>query len=147
MELRPELLPPTIAAERLAELAGEIERIGDLLSRGEPAAGAIEDFNRATGHNYAAHDFTDYLDWRTLDEFAVEAARPAYPRVADITRAELAEIVRRIQSADPETDYYSRVLDASVNHPNWGNLVFHTPDLDDPEQIADEILAYRPIAL
>ncbi|QKW33764.1 hypothetical protein HUT06_06725 [Actinomadura sp. NAK00032] len=147
MDLRPELLPPTAAPERLAELASEIERIADLLARGEPAAAAIDEFNQATGHAYTTHDFTDHLDRRTLDEFALEAARPAHPRVADITRAELAEIVRRIQAADPETDYYSRVLDASVSSPDWAALIFHTPALDDPDQIADEILAHRPIAL
>jgi hypothetical protein len=94
MDLRPELLPPTVAPERLTELASEIERIAALLAR-----------------------------------------------------AELAEIVRRIQAADPESDYYSRVVDASVSNPDWAALVFHTPALDDPDQIADEILTHRPIAL
>ncbi|NEA27128.1 hypothetical protein G3I70_32205 [Actinomadura bangladeshensis] len=78
-----------------------------------------------------------------LTELASEIERIT----ALLTRAEPAEIVRRIQAADPETDYYSRVVDASVSDPDWAALVFHTPALDDPDQIAGEILTHRPIAL
>ncbi|MEW2359859.1 hypothetical protein [Spirillospora sp. NPDC029432] len=147
MDLRPELLPPPVAPARLAELAREIERIEDRLRRGEPAAAEIAAFNEATGHAYGVHDFTEYHDRRTLTEFAKEAARPAHPRVADITRAELAEIVRRIQAADHETDHYLLVLESSVSDPNAADLIFGPSAPEDPDEIATRILAHRPIAL
>ncbi|MBG6093402.1 hypothetical protein [Actinomadura viridis] len=150
MDLRPELLPPPVAPERLAELAREIERIGDLLYRGEPAAEAVAGFNRATGHDYEASDFAEYHAWRTLEDFAKEAARPAWPRVSGLTRDELAEIVRRLRAADPESDHYLRLLRACVTHPAASDLIFTPPpglEAASPEEIADRILAHRPIAL
>jgi hypothetical protein len=97
VELRGELLPPAVPAERLEELGREIERIEALLSNDwEAGSRAVDAFNAATGHAYEPSDFLGRYESRDLDEFALEAARPAWPRVADITVEELAEIVRRI---------------------------------------------------
>ncbi|NUS14700.1 MAG: hypothetical protein HOY69_25440 [Streptomyces sp.] len=151
MDLRPELLPPPVTRQRLGELCAEVERIAGLLTACPAAAGeAIAAFNAVTGHDYAALDFAEYQGSRSLEEFAREAARPARPAVADITRDELAEIVRRIRAAGAESDYYLRLLQANVPHPRVGDLVFcPSDDLRDAsaEQIADEALRYRPIAL
>jgi hypothetical protein len=78
-----------------------------------------------------------------------EAARPARPIVADITREELAEVVRRIMAADPETDYYLRLLEANTVHPGVSDLIFHPPShLHEAtaERIVDAALDYRPMA-
>ncbi|MFC5833794.1 hypothetical protein [Nonomuraea insulae] len=58
-----------------------------------------------------------------IAELARDAARPDRLKVPDITREELAEIVRRIMQADPE------LQDATA------------------EEIVDAALSYRPIAL
>ncbi|WP_326790488.1 hypothetical protein [Streptomyces sp. NBC_00151] len=151
MDLRPELLPPPVSRQRLDELCAEVERIGDLLeTRPEAAGEAIEAFNAMTGHDYVALDFAEYNGRRSLEEFATEAARPAYPRVADVTRGELVEIVRRLLTASPESDYYLLLLQANVSHPGVIDLIFHpSDDLQDAsaEQIVDAALKYRPIAL
>ncbi|MFF3336268.1 hypothetical protein ACFYWX_43335 [Streptomyces sp. NPDC002888] len=119
MELRPELLPPPVSRQRLDELCAEVERIADLLeARPEAAGEAIAAFNAMTGHEYEARDFAEYDGSRSLEEFAREAARPARPMVADITRDELVEIVRRLLMADLENDYYLRLLEA-----NWSGSV------------------------
>ncbi|WP_261992512.1 hypothetical protein [Streptomyces sp. MS191] len=81
-----------------------------------------------TGHDYEALDFAEYYGGRTLEEFAMEAARPARPVVTDITRDELVEIVRRILMAAPESDYYLRLLEVNVPHPCVSELVFHPSD-------------------
>ncbi|MDX2852482.1 bacteriocin immunity protein [Actinacidiphila glaucinigra] len=152
MDLRPELLPPPVSPERLAELAREIERIEDLAGSGEPAEQAVTAFNGRTGHDYLLSDFTCYDASRGLEEFAREAARPARTRVADVTREELAEIVRRVE-ADPageDTDYYLLLFDCNTPHPRACDLIFHPPaGLEDapPERIVDAAFAYRPIAL
>jgi hypothetical protein len=73
-----------------------------------------------------------------------------HPRVPGITRDELAEIVRRLQAADPETDYYLRLLEANVAHPGVSDLIYHPPAelrQASAEQIVDTALSYRPIAL
>ncbi|MEU8465653.1 hypothetical protein [Streptomyces sp. NPDC029003] len=151
MDLRPELVPPRVSRQRLDELCAEVERIADLLvARPEAAREAIVAFNAMTGHDYVALDFAEYDGSRSLEEFAREAARPAWPVVADISRDELAEIVRRLLMASPDSDYYLRLLKANVSHPRVSDLVFHPSDpLKDvsAEQIVDEALNYRPIAL
>lgn len=76
-----------------------------------------------------------------------------YPRVPDITRDELAEIVRRIldcERSEEEQDHYVLVFETNVIRPGALDLIFYPPDgLEDatPEQIVDAAQAYRPIAL
>jgi hypothetical protein len=155
MELRPELLPPPVTPERTAALSREIERICALLDRRSPdsgqAASAIAAFNAMTGHAYTAYDFAGYHASRNLEDFALEAARPAWPRVPDITRDELAEVTRRILDDPASTDcpYYLLILQANVPHPAIGNLIFWPAAGTQPtaEEIIDEVLSHRPIPL
>ncbi|MEU5876786.1 hypothetical protein [Spirillospora sp. NPDC047279] len=150
MELRSELLPPVVDEGRRRLLGEEIERISGLIQRGEPVDEAIMVFNRATGHCYGIHDFAEYWGSRDLEDFALEAARPARPQVVDVTRDELVGIVDRILAGDPEVDYYLRLLEANVPHPGVQGLIYHPPaELQDAsaEQIVDVALGYRPIAL
>lgn len=142
MDLRPELLPPPVNRQRLDELCAEVERIADLLeARRHAADEAITAFNAMTGHDYKALDFAEYEGSRSLEEFAREAARPARPAVADTTREELVEIVRRLLLANSESHYYLRILEANVPHPRVSDLVFHPSDNVrgvSAEQIVDE---------
>ena len=130
MDLRPELLPPPVSPERIDELSEEIERICDLLDRRSPddgqVASAIADFNAMTSHAYAAHDFAEYYESRDLEDFALEAARPAWPRVPDVTRDELVEVTQRIldDPAGPDCDYYLLILQANVPNPAISELIF-----------------------
>lgn len=151
VDLRPELLPPPVSRQRLDELCSEIERIADLLASSPEAADeAIAAFNVRTGHDYEALDFAEYDGSRSREEFAREAARLAHPVLADVSRDELVEIVRRVLMASPESGYYLRLLEANVSHPRVGDLLFHPSDaLEDAsaEQIVDEALKYRPFVL
>jgi hypothetical protein len=150
MDLRPELLPPPVTPQRLAELSDQIERISSLIGDPEAADAAIAAFNDVTGHGYGAEDFAEYWASRSLEDFAREAARPARPRVPDITRDELAEIVRRLQAGDAETDYYLLLLEANMPHPRVSDLIYWPPtELSDAsaERIVDVALSHRPIAL
>ncbi|WP_246040748.1 hypothetical protein [Streptomyces cadmiisoli] len=150
MDLRPELLPSPVSRQRLDELSCEIHRIADLVTASsEDADEAIQAFNEATGHDYEAFDFAHYSGSRSVEDFAAEAARPARPQVADITRDELVEIVSRVLAASPESDYYLRLLEANVLHPEVSSLILHPPEgLEGAcaEQIVDEALRYRPLA-
>jgi hypothetical protein len=94
MELRPDLVPPVITPQRVAALCAAIDHIADLLGRDQPTAAAIAAFNADTGHDYTAYDFLTYQASRSVENSALEAARPAWPKVPDITRDELVEVVR-----------------------------------------------------
>ncbi|KUL47041.1 hypothetical protein [Streptomyces regalis] len=151
VDLRPELLPAPVPQVRLRELISAIERIEHLLHCGERATAqaAIAGFNEDTGHAYGAYDFLAYSGSRSVEEFAREAARPAYPRVPDITRDELVAIVRRVLEFGPDDDYHLLLFETNVVHPAASGLIFHPPaGLEDAsaEQIVDAALAHRPIA-
>ncbi|GAA4974234.1 hypothetical protein [Actinoplanes utahensis] len=80
-------------------------------------------------------------------------ARPRWPRFPDITRDELVEIARRImagpgpQSDDPDADWYTLLFDTNLTMPNASHLIFTASEGRTAEEIVDEALAYRPIAL
>lgn len=150
MELRPELRPPVVGPQRIAEFRAAIEAIEGLLDGGESADAAIDAFNAETGHGYDADYFRCYSESRSIEALALEAARPARPRVANVTRDELVEIVRRIQAAGDDLDYYVRLLQANVVHPGITDLILWPPlEMIDasPEPIVDTALSYQPIAL
>lgn len=150
MELRPELCPPVVGPQRITELCVAIDMISGLLERNESADTALAAFNAETGHDYAAEYFLSY--WESVDvvHFAIEAARPARPKVTNVTREELIEIVHRIQAVDDDIDYYILLLETNVLHPRVTSLIFHPPPElvnASPETIVDAALRYRPIAL
>ncbi|GGN35255.1 hypothetical protein FHR83_006143 [Actinoplanes campanulatus] len=150
MQLRPELLPPSIPAARLAELAAAITAIEDRLERGEDATALIEAFNADTDNDYDEHDFLSYHSSQSLEEFAYEAAWPSFPKVPDITRDELVEIAERIVAVDPDTDFYVHLFETNTVRPAAVSVFHHPPEhLNDASvtELVDFILSYRPIAL
>jgi hypothetical protein len=152
MDLRPELLPAPVPEVRLRELASEVERIERLRCSGERAAAdaALTAFNEDTGHDYDTYQFLAYSGSRTVEEFAREAARPANPRVPDVTRDEVVEVVRRIRECGPDEEHYRLLFDTNVRHPSASALIFHPPaglEEASAEEIVDAALAYSPIAL
>ncbi|MFK4067647.1 hypothetical protein [Streptomyces sp. NPDC029674] len=148
MDLRPELLPPPVPPRRLAALSREIERVAALVLDGDGGE-AVTAFNAATGHRYGPLDFVEYEGWRSLEEFAREAARPAWPRVPDATRDELVEIVRRVLADPGSTDceYYLLLLAANVPHPRARDLVLAGDGAGAAARVVDELLNYRAISL
>ncbi|MBE8470267.1 hypothetical protein [Streptomyces justiciae] len=152
MDLRPELRPAPVPAARLRELVREIVRIEELLHRGpqEEAEAAIAAFNADTGHTYGPYSFLSYAGSRSAEEFAREAARPAYPRLPDITREELVEVVRAAREPGPDQPWFLLLFTTNVADPGASDLIFHPPaGLEDAsaERIVDVAQAYRPIAL
>jgi hypothetical protein len=150
VELRPELSAPPVDPVRVTALAAEVERIAELLAAGGAADDAIGAFNASTGHRYGRDEFLHFWDADGVEDLAREAARPMPVRVADVSREELAELVRRIRTASEDASYYLSVLRANVTHPRVGDLLFWPPaalvDASDAE-LVDAMLAYRPIAL
>jgi hypothetical protein len=133
----------------VAELSAAIVHLTELLERGRPAEAAIAAFNADTNHRYTAYDFLADGANRSIQAFALEAARPAWPRVESVSRKE-SEVVRRVLAGDDDIDFYVLLLQANVDHPRVTDLIFRPPpELFDasPGAIVDAALSYRPIAL
>jgi hypothetical protein len=148
--LRPELTPPVVSSARVEQLRTAILRIAELLESGADARAEIATFNEDTGHTYSPYDFVTYSSWRNVEEFALEAARPAWPRVSDVTRDELVEIVRRIQAMGDDAHYYLLVLETNTVRPGVSDLIYRPPPElmnASAEAIIDAALRYQPIAL
>ena len=132
MELRPGLMPLRISAARRAEVRGRIRHIEDAITAGEDVADLIREFNAFTGREYGEDMFHNY--WRSIDleDFVRQAARPKPAPVPGVTRAELAEVVRRAmpQNGDPEYEAYLEILDANVPLECASGLIFYPPDYD-----------------
>ena len=93
MELRPELLPPPVARERIDALSREMERICDLLDSRSPyadqAASAISDFNADAHLESLAHLASLGVTWVQVElpgdslEHAIEVAQRYGEQVID----------------------------------------------------------------
>ncbi|MEU7876377.1 hypothetical protein [Dactylosporangium sp. NPDC049140] len=150
MELRAELTPPVVSSTRIEQLCAAISTIEELLESGADASADIAAFNEDTGHKYEPYHFMTYSSSRNVEDFALQAARPAWPKVPDVNRDELVEIVRRIQAMDNDMDYYLLVLETNTVRPGVSDLIYWPPPhLVDAsaEAIVDEALRYRPTAL
>lgn len=150
MELRPELSPPVISSLRIEQLCAAIHAVAELLESGGEARAEIAAFNEDTRHTYEPFDFMTYSSWRNVEDFALEAARPVWPKVPDVSREDLVEIVRRIQARDDDIHYYLLLLETNTVRPGVSDLIsWPPPELVDAsaEAIVDEALRYRPMAL
>lgn len=127
MELRPELMPPALDDQlvaRLAELAAHLD--------GDPDESMRVEFNQLAGTNipmaefqgiYGGEDHADYVR-RVLYHRRVK-------RAPGVTRAELAEVVRRAMPQNGFPDQrraYMAVFDANVPLEGASNLIFYPPD-------------------
>jgi hypothetical protein len=130
MELRPELMPPVLDEQlvaRLTNLAANLD--------GNPDEDMRAEFNRLAGTDipmtefqgiYGGVDHEDYVR-RVL---YYQQIKP----VADVTRAELAEVVRRAMPTNEFFDQheaYMAVFDVNVPLEGASNLIFYPPDYDD----------------
>lgn len=131
MDLRPELMPPKLdeaKVTRLAALAGKID--GALPGLREDL---LEEFNSEAGTSLR---FTDFQGIYGAEEHDIWVRRllmeQAVKPVPDVTRAELAEVVRRAMQPDhhPENEAYMAVFDANVPLPAASNLIFYPLDYD-----------------
>ena len=129
MELRPELMPPTLderLVARLAKLAAHLD--------GDPDEEKRAEFNRLAGTDIPMEEFQGISGG---EDHADYVRRVLYYRLIKpapgVTRAELAEVVRR---AMPQNEFfdqhqaYMAVFDANVPRAGASNLIFYPPDYD-----------------
>jgi hypothetical protein len=148
VNLRPELMPPTLdeaLVARLADLAATLD--------GSPSGGSEDDvaaFNAEAGTSFAWLDFQGIYGAQDHDEWVRSVLAELHVhRVADITRAELVEMVRRVMSRDSEEYevwFWLEMLEVNLPEPEIIQLIYYPGDyLGDgnntreltPEQIVD----------
>jgi hypothetical protein len=129
MELRPELMPPVLderLVSRLAKMAGQLD--------GDPDEDIRAEFNRLAGTDIPMAEFQGIYGGENHEDYVrrvlyYQLIKPA----PGVTRAELAEVVRR---AMPTTEFfdqyeaYMSVFDANVPLERASNLIFYPPDYD-----------------
>jgi hypothetical protein len=131
MELRPELMPPALDEAKVLRLAAIASKLDGYNSFDVDEL--LRTFNREAGTELDLEDFQkiysseDHENWvrRVLVGQAVR-------RVADVTRSELTEVVRRAMPGNGYKDYeaYMAVFDANAPLPGASNLIFYPLDYD-----------------
>lgn len=163
MNLRPELLPPELDEKLIARLAEIADRLDG--PSAEQSKADLAEFNRLAGTDLPADEFQGIYEAESHENWVrrllwCEKIKP----VPDVTREELAEVVRR---AMPEGDYfdqheaYMEILDVNVPRDNASSLLFYPPGYDyrtdtwgdgkpiteydpTPDQIVDWAMEPRP---
>jgi hypothetical protein len=146
MDLRPELGPPALddaKVTRLAKIASKLDgynayddELDELLRAFNDEAGTAFDLE-AFQKIYCSEDHEDWV--RRIFYKRVVATRP------ELSRLEMAEVVRRVSRCDAESDYYLELFLENCKHPSetdliyWPNLVPELPQDREPtaEEIAD----------
>jgi hypothetical protein len=154
MELRPELMPPVLDEAKVRHLANLADRL-DGASPGQWDEDLAE-FNRVAGMDFPIRDFQgiygaeDHEDWvrRVL-------YRQSLAPDADLSRAEMAEIVSRIMACSVGHEFYLEFFLINCKHPSGSDLIFW-PDLvaemsqgrePTAEEVADLAIRGRTIPL
>jgi len=135
-------MPPILDEAKVRHLAALAEQL-DGAAPGQWEE-QLAEFNRAAGTSFTIEDFqgiyggSDHADWvrRVL-------YRQSFDPIADLSNAEMAEIVSRVTACGPGHDYFLELFLANCEHPAGSDLIFW-PDLvpelpQDREPTAEEI--------
>jgi len=132
MELRPALMPPILDERLVARLAKLAARLDG--ARSGQWEDALAEFNRLAG---TAIPFEDFQGIYGAEDHEAYVRRILLFRLIepapDVTRAELAEVVRRAMPTNEFFDQheaYMAVFDANAPLEGASNLIFYPPDYD-----------------
>ncbi len=144
-DLRAILLPPPVPSDQVDALVTILAQFEQ--STETTRANAITAFNTVTGRDLPHADIVAALEAMDIPEFAESVLRPPAPRIPDISRAELLELIQRVQGCGydiGETGYWIQLLEANLPHPNIADLIFNSRTPKKPEEILAEAQSYTP---
>lgn len=131
MNLRPELLPPKLDENFVAQLAGLAANIDG--ARPGEWEDWLTEFNRLAEteipfeHFQGIHGGEDHADWvrRVINSRVIKPA-------SNVSRDELIEIVRRAmpQNGYADAEAYMAIFDANLPRSGASNPIFYPPDYD-----------------
>jgi hypothetical protein len=159
MELRSELMPPALdeaKVRRLAELASRLDGADPGQSDHD-----LAEFNRIAGTDFSFEVFQRIYESEAHQTWVRRIlVRRAVRSVANVTSAELVEVVRRAMPQNGYSDFeaYMAIVDANVPLRGGSNLILYPRDYDpstntwgggrpmgeydpSPEQIVEKALA------
>ncbi len=125
MKWRQEWNPKPISSSELTKIEQDIIRIEQQLSNEETEAAekSLRAFNAIRGRNEPVSLFRDYGGSMSRTELALRMSQPEPVRGENVTRAELIELIRRIQ--DPEyaadANAYRETERSAVSGPESGS--------------------------
>jgi hypothetical protein len=130
MNLRPELLFPPLDEARVARLA----RLAARIDGAHPGQWEedLEEFNRGAGTNLAFADFQGVYGGQDHDTWVRSVlAEPFQKPIADITRDEFLELIRRVSAAlgkEHEIAFWLGLLEANLPGRRISDLIFWPGD-------------------
>lgn len=151
MELRPELMPSVLDEALVARLARLAERL-DGAAEGE-RDDELAEFNRLAGTALPLQDFQGIYKALNPEDFVRDVLyRRSLKLVPDLSRAEMVEIVSRLQAGGDEHDFYFGLFELYCKHPEGSNLIDYpdaVPELPkgrepSADEIADCALNWEP---
>jgi hypothetical protein len=153
MELRPELMPPTLDEAKVARLA---ELAEDMDSSGEPLdvlRAMLDEFNREAGTELELNDFQGIYGWTDHESWVRQRLVTREARaVPDISYDELLELTTRVvrdDGAEHEIEFWFALLEKNLPDPRLFELIHqphayfggHTGRDLTPREILDTALA------
>lgn len=106
---------PQIDKQKIETVKNLIDRINET----SPNDDYIEELNRITGKSYKAVEFIEYWGWTDLDTLAENTLTAEPPRICDLTKDEIEEIVSIVKtcfiSDDNKAEYYMELLHKSLS--------------------------------
>jgi hypothetical protein len=144
--LRESLLARTPDPDLVAKLKALCDEIVHRVENTqEDCSALLDEIGQLSGCRFDETYFRTLYGWASHDDFARLVALGSPPRVEDITRDELIEVVTLILSSPfPLRDYYVALFNRNVTHPAGSDLIFwpqnHWPAGYEPtaEEIVDK---------
>lgn len=144
MQLRLELMPPTLDAAlvaRLTKLAANLDGAAAGLQEND-----LAEFNRLAGTDIPFEEFQGIYGGEDHEDYV---RRVLYRRHLapdpSLTREEMVEIVSRVTACADDHDFFLELFVVNCNHPSGTNLIYwpdQVPELpQDREPTAAEIAA------
>ena len=102
----------------------------------------LSELNHITGKFYTAMSFVEYWGWTDLDVLAKTTLVAEPPRIDNLTKEEIKEIVWiakncLVSGEDDKADYYMELLHKSLP---LSNVAHYIMSGDDEETIADKMI-------
>ena len=137
--------PDASLVDRLEQL---INQVVTGLEEGEDCHSLVAEINALSGQDYEPEFFFELYGWTSERTAAEAAAMGVPPTVSDLSREEVAEVIRIIGEArEPECSFFLNWLERCFPASRVSDLIFAPYKNLGEEEIAEEILLRRDLDL
>lgn len=133
---------PQIDMQKLEAVKKLIDKVADP-SFNNDYNEALNELNRITGKSHEVTEFAEYWGWTDIDTLAKKALIAEPPRIGDLTKEEMKEIVTIIKtcliSDENKAEYYIELLHKSL--PLTNVIEYVMSEKDEAAIVNDMVLA------